>query len=64
MIEKNEIKNIMNNKKLYVKKMLGNKPSESTMSLDIFEYVNHNINTGFRCNDALRRASVKVWKRR
>lgn len=34
-----------------VKKMLGNKPSYSTMSLDIFTYVNHNIDIGTQYMD-------------
>lgn len=34
-----------------VKKVLGNKPSYSTMSLDIFQYVNHNIDIGLQLMD-------------
>ena len=34
-----------------VKKMFGNKPSYSTMSLDIFTYVNHNIDIGTQYMD-------------
>lgn len=41
------------NKKWRVKKMLGNKPSYSTMSLDIFIYVNHNIDIGLQHMDTI-----------
>ena len=44
---------ILNNKKCCVKKMLGNKPSYSTMSLDIFQYVNHNIDIGLQYKDTI-----------
>lgn len=44
---------ILNNKKCRVKKMLGNKPSYSTMSLDIFQYVNHNIDIGLQYKDTI-----------
>lgn len=43
--------NILHNKKAGVKEMLGNKPSYSTMSLDIFLYVNHNIDIGLQYMD-------------
>lgn len=33
--------------------MLGNKPSYSTMSLDIFLYVNHNIDIGLQYKDTI-----------
>ena len=38
---------------MLVKKMLGNKPSYSTMSLDIFQYVNHNIDIGLQYKDTI-----------
>lgn len=43
----------LHNKKWRVKKMLGNKPSYSTMSLDIFIYVNHNIDIGLQHMDTI-----------
>ena len=44
---------MLNNKKLLIKKMLGNKPSYSTISLDIFRYVNHNIDIGLQYTDTV-----------
>lgn len=44
---------MLHNKKLAVKKMLGNKPSYSTISLDIFRYVNHNIDIGLQYTDTV-----------
>lgn len=39
--------------------MLGNKPSYSTMSLDIFTYVNHNIDIGTQYMDTGFLANIK-----